>query len=84
MKKLKGFTLIELLVVIAIIALLLSIILPALRRVKLQSKMTICGSNMKQLVLGLINYTINNDGWFPYHPTMDPLCPDFVTRPFSN
>ncbi len=67
----KGFTLIELLVVIAIIGLLMSIVLPALRKVKIQAKMTICGSNQRQLVYGLLTYAENNDGAFPYHPTMD-------------
>ena len=45
---LKGFTLIELLVVIAIIAVLLAIIMPAMRRVKESAKQTICRSNYCQ------------------------------------
>lgn len=48
----KAFTLIELLVVIAIIALLLSIIMPALKRVKEAGKRTQCLANVKSLTIG--------------------------------
>jgi prepilin-type N-terminal cleavage/methylation domain-containing protein len=49
MDKDRGFTLIELLVVIAIIALLLSILLPALRAVREQGRRVVCGQNEKIL-----------------------------------
>ncbi|MCE5187180.1 MAG: type II secretion system GspH family protein [Planctomycetaceae bacterium] len=48
-KKNHGFTLIELLVVIAVIALLMSILMPALSRVRQSAKITICGVNTKQI-----------------------------------
>lgn len=52
MKAKKAFTLIELLVVIAIIALLLSIILPAMNRVRETARRTICATRMKQNIYG--------------------------------
>lgn len=57
----KGFTLIELLVVIAIIALLLSILMPALHRAREQGKRVVCLSNLKQLTLAWIMYADEND-----------------------
>ena len=61
----RGFTLIELLVVIAIIALLLSIIVPALRRVKDQARLVVCSNNMHQLVMGVMAYSTDNGGVLP-------------------
>ncbi|MHC4647747.1 MAG: type II secretion system protein [Planctomycetota bacterium] len=48
MKRNQGFTLIELLVVISIIALLVSILVPALAKVKAQARTVVCASNLKQ------------------------------------
>ena len=61
----RGFTLIELLVVIAIIALLLSIIMPALSRVKEQCRRVVCSNNAKQMGLGLSLYAEDNKQRFP-------------------
>ena len=55
-RRLRGFTLIELLVVIAIIALLMAMLMPALRRVQEQAKRMICLSNQRQIGLGMIMY----------------------------
>lgn len=60
-----AFTLIELLVVIAIIAILISIITPALRAVKTQAQTVICSSKQAQIALKLNMYD-NDYGSFPY------------------
>ena len=56
MRTKKAFTLIELLVVVAIIALLLSILMPALNSVKERGKRAVCMSNLKQIGLSYIMY----------------------------
>src|SRR4030042_1979200 len=56
-----GFTLIELLVVIAIIAVLMAILMPALRSVRKQAAGSVCLSNQHQLVLAWIMYAQEND-----------------------
>ena len=57
----KGFTLIELLVVIAIIALLLSILVPALGLAKAKVKRLICGTNLRQNGQAFLLYAADND-----------------------
>ena len=59
-----GFTLVELLVVIAIIALLMSILMPALARVRKQAKDVICQSNLKQWGVIFSMYTGDYNGYF--------------------
>jgi len=61
----KAFTLIELLVVISIIALLMAILVPALNKVKMQSRSVVCMSNMRQQSFVFNCYTDDNDGKYP-------------------
>jgi len=63
--QLRGFTLIELLVVIAVIAMLMAILLPALRKGKQLAQRVACGSNLRQLAMGWGLYLEDNEGYFP-------------------
>src|SRR5215210_7849524 len=56
-----GFTLIELLVVIAIVAILAAILFPAFSRARENARRTACISNMRQIGLGLLQYTQDYD-----------------------
>ncbi len=60
----RGFTLIELLVVIAIIAILMGVLMPALKQVRQQARGVVCRSNLRQWSLIFAMYVDDNEGRF--------------------
>ena len=64
-----AFTLIELLVVIAIIAILASLLLPALAGARETGKRAVCASNLRQQNLGFQYFRDGYDNWMPPHNT---------------
>ena len=63
--KRKAFTLVELLVVIGIIAMLISILLPALNKARAAAQATMCASNLRQIGTSLAFYTQEFKGALP-------------------
>lgn len=63
MTRRKAFTLVELLVVIAIMALLVSILVPALGKARAQAKGAVCGTQLKQFGMAWHYYAEDNDGF---------------------
>jgi prepilin-type N-terminal cleavage/methylation domain-containing protein/prepilin-type processing-associated H-X9-DG protein len=61
-----AFSLVELLVVISLIAMLMAIIIPALRAAKAKAQQVVCAANLRNLGLALISYIHDHDQW---------LCP---------
>ncbi len=71
------FTLIELLIVIAIIAILASMLLPALNQAREKARTIQCTSNMKQIAHAFQLYGADNGGFWPRYQltTSSPFCP---------
>lgn len=64
----RGFTLIELLVVVAIIGVLIAMLLPALHGARENSRMSVCGSNLRQMGLAIHTYAAEFNGLIPRGP----------------
>ena len=60
-----GFTLIELLVVIAIVALLIALLLPAVKRARDAARIAVCLSNERQQAIGVFTYQADEQDYFP-------------------
>lgn len=75
----RGFTLIEILVVMAIIIILASILFPIFARARENARRSSCQSNLKQIGLGILQYTQDYDEWYP--PAFDGTFTPKVYNP---
>lgn len=83
MSKRKGFTLVELLVVIGIIALLISILMPALNNARTQARTIQCLSNLRQMQTAYQMYCNNHKGRSLHYSTAELNFWMEALRPFN-
>lgn len=67
----KKFTLIELLVIVSIIAILITLLLPSLRKAREASRYAVCMSNQKQIGMAIITYKEEGIGYLPQIDKID-------------
>lgn len=61
----RGFTIIELLVVISVIAVLVAMLLPAIKKARDRTRRAVCLNNQRQMVIALMGYMNEHNGWVP-------------------
>lgn len=78
-----GFTLIELLVVVAIIAIIAAMLFPVFARARENARRAACLSNLKQIGLGLMQYTQDYDEKYPLQDGGPNVPPDYTIVNYS-
>jgi prepilin-type N-terminal cleavage/methylation domain-containing protein len=85
----RGFTLVELLVVVAIIAVLLSLMVPALERAMYQAELVVCAAQLNLAAKGVASYAADHQRRFPHRAATDAgggisnYHPTDLARPFG-
>lgn len=78
----KAFTLVELMVVVAIVALLVSLLMPSLKKARSQTMIVVCSTNLRSMNMSTLTYSSDHFGWGPPHsynasPNAAPYIPNF-------